>query len=174
MLVLTEGFTSARDSVKAKCIEFLKPTVVEYAENNNIAGLLKLIEAKIAFGNQYFGRMPGLLTLAIFEILERDITLAEYLDKVVLRKLRRMAGISEGKKRVKTKHFSAEEKDIDEFLLFEERKEPAQDAEMASNIGSELGKEDKVMDVDEVGGPVTFEEILLLRLTYELNRSTKH
>lgn len=55
--------------------------------------MLKLIEAKLAFGNQYFGRIPGFLILAILEILEADVTLANYLEKVVLRKLRLMAGI---------------------------------------------------------------------------------
>ena len=172
MLVLTEGFTSVKDSVKEKCIEFLKPTVLEYVEKNNIAGLLKLIEAKLAFGNEYFGRMPGLLTLAIFEILQQDVILAQYLEKVVLKKLRRLAGNSETKKRIQARKKADEVKDMYEFLLFEGKKEPAQDEEMVSNRGSELSKE--VNDGDQATGPVTFEEILLLRLAFELNRSTKH
>lgn len=93
MLVLTEGFTNPDAKVREACINFLKPTVVEYAANNDIAGVLKLVEARLAFDNQYFGRIPSFLTLAILEILENDVTLANYLENVVLRKLRFMAGI---------------------------------------------------------------------------------
>jgi hypothetical protein len=69
--------------------------------------------------------MPGLLTLAIFEILEQDITIAEYLEKVVIKKLRRLAGISETKKHIQAKKVLDEEQDMDEFLLFEVKKEAA-------------------------------------------------
>ena len=58
-----------------------------------------MIEAKLAFGNQYYGRIPTYLTLAILEILESDMTLADYLEKVVLAKLRRLAGLPLIKKR---------------------------------------------------------------------------
>ena len=51
MLILTEGFTSSDPLVQKACINFLTPTVKEFAENNNIAGILKLIEARLAFGN---------------------------------------------------------------------------------------------------------------------------
>ena len=51
MLILTEGFTSNDPSVQKACINFLTPTVKEFAENNDIAGILKLIEARLAFGN---------------------------------------------------------------------------------------------------------------------------
>ena len=44
--------------------------MLEFAKDDDIAGVLKLINAKLAFGNQYFGRIPGFLTLAILEILE--------------------------------------------------------------------------------------------------------
>lgn len=70
MLVLTEGFTSHEPVVREACIKFLTPTVQEYADKNDIAGLLKLIEARLAFGNEYYGRIPGYVTLAILEILE--------------------------------------------------------------------------------------------------------
>ena len=88
--------------MREACINFLRPTILQFAAENNIAGVLKLIEARLAFGNQYFGRVPGFLTLSILEILENDITLANYLQKVVLRKLRRMAGIPLDKKKVKS------------------------------------------------------------------------
>ena len=101
MLVLTEGFTSQEAKVREACINFLKPTILEFAAKNDIAGVLKLIEARLAFGNQYFGRIPGFLTLAILEILENDITLADYLENIVLRKLRKMAGIPLDKKKSK-------------------------------------------------------------------------
>ncbi len=80
MLVLTEGFTSNEPLVREACIKFLTPTVNEFAEKNDIAGLFKLIETRLAFGNEYYGRIPGYLTLAILEILESDITLADYLQ----------------------------------------------------------------------------------------------
>ena len=41
------------------------------------------------------------MTLAILEILENDITLADYLENIVLRKLRKMAGIPLDKKKSK-------------------------------------------------------------------------
>lgn len=99
MLVLTEGFTSHEPIVREACIKFLTPTVQEYADKNDIAGLLKLIEARLAFGNEYYGRIPGYVTLAILEILEQDVTLANYLEKVVIRKLRQLAGIPLNKKK---------------------------------------------------------------------------
>jgi len=99
MLVLTEGFTSHEPIVREACIKFLTPTVQEYADKNDIAGLLKLIEARLAFGNEYYGRIPGYVTLAILEILEQDVTLANYLEKVVIRKLRQLAGIPLDKKK---------------------------------------------------------------------------
>ena len=103
MLVLIEGFTSQEAKVREACINFLKPSILDFAAKNDIAGILKLIEARLAFGNQYFGRIPGFLTLAILEILENDVTLANYLDNIVLRKLRRMAGIQLDKKKSKLK-----------------------------------------------------------------------
>ena len=51
MLVLTEGFTSQEAKVREACINFLKPTILEFAAKNDIAGVLKLIEARLAFGN---------------------------------------------------------------------------------------------------------------------------
>ena len=126
MLVLTEGFTASKETVRQKCIEFLKPTVLEYAAKNDIAGLLKLIEAKLAFGNQYFGRMPGLLTLVILEILEKDLTLADYLERVVMRKIHKMAGISPSKKKAAkaTRGKNANDAELDEFdLALMERQE---------------------------------------------------
>ena len=70
MLVLTEGLTSHEPRVRDACIKFLSPTVLDCAQQHDIAGVLKLIEARLAFGNQYFGRMPALIVLAILEILE--------------------------------------------------------------------------------------------------------
>lgn len=118
MLVLTEGFTSQEAKVREACIQFLKPTVLEFAAKNDIAGVLKLIEARLAFGNQYFGRIPGFMTLAILEILENDITLANYLRNVVLKKLRKMAGIPLSKRKSKVNRGQAENDDeVDEFDL---------------------------------------------------------
>lgn len=96
--------------------------MLEYAARNDIAGLLKLIEAKLAFGNQYFGRMPGLLTLVILEILEDDVTLADYLERVVLKKIHKMAGISPSlRKGTKGK---SKDRELDEFdLALMERQE---------------------------------------------------
>lgn len=115
MLVLTEGFTSSEMKVKEACINFLKPTVIHYVELNNIAGLLKLIEARLAFGNEYFGRVPVFVVLAVLEILDSDVTLANYLHSVVLRKLRVMAKIPLNKKK-QTKKIS-EDEEIDIFDL---------------------------------------------------------
>ena len=139
MLVLTEGFMSQRESVRQKCIHFLKPTVLEYAEHNDIAGLLKLIEAKLAFGNQYFGGIPGLLTLVILETLDNDMLLADYLEKVVLKKARAMAGISLKKKKTKKVGDQKKREDYDEIdLAFMEKEGHAvQDAEMDSDKASD-------------------------------------
>ena len=79
MLVLTEGFTSNEPLVREACIKFLTPTVNEYTAKRDIAGLLKLIEARLAFGNEYYGRIPVYITMAILDILESDLTLADYL-----------------------------------------------------------------------------------------------
>ena len=109
--------------VKQACIDFLAPTVKEYAENNNIAGLLKLIEARKAFGNEYFGRIPGLLVITVLEVLEQDVTLIEYLEGVVVKKLRMLAGLPTSKKAMAGKKAEGVN-EVDEMLLFEERKEP--------------------------------------------------
>ena len=193
MLVLTEGFTSQEAKVREACINFLKPTILEFAAKNDIAGVLKLIEARLAFGNQYFGRIPGFLTLAILEILENDITLADYLENIVLRKLRKMAGIPLDKK--KSKQLKQVVEEDDEFDLgLEEIKSPShqQDAEMKVSkeshesmteqepptfLPNRTDQEDEQgeqpMEIDEGLSNVTFEEILLLRLAFELNKSTK-
>ena len=42
-----------------------------------------------------------------------------------------------------------------------------------SGLVDDDNNQEEPMEVDEVTGTVTFEEILLLRLTFELNRSTK-
>ena len=115
MLVLTEGFTSPEPSVREACIGFLKPTVQEYVERDDIAGMLKLIDARLAFGNQYFGRVPVFLVLAILEILDDDMTLANYLHSVVLRKLRLMAKIPLDKKKAPKR--VSEDEEIDGFDL---------------------------------------------------------
>ena len=98
MLLLTEGLTSKYPEVRLACQNFLAPTIKSYANKNDLAGLLKLIEARLAFGNQYFGRIPGLLILAILEILDQDVTLCDYLDKVVMTKLRKLAHLPNRKK----------------------------------------------------------------------------
>ena len=187
MLVLTEGFTSQEAKVREACINFLKPTILEFAAKNDIAGVLKLIEARLAFGNQYFGRIPGFLTLAILEILENDITLADYLENIVLRKLRKMAGIPLDKK--KSKQLKRVVEEDDEFDLgLEEIKSPShqQDAEMKVSKESHESiteqqepptflpnQEEQPMEIDEDLSNVTFEEILLMRLAFELNKTTK-
>lgn len=43
----------------------------------------------------------------------------------------------------------------------------------SSDLGHDDNNQEEPMVVDEVNGIVSFEEILLLRLTFELNRSTK-
>ena len=141
MLVLTEGFTCPEAGVREACIAFLRPTVNEYAEKNDIAGVLKLIEAKLAFGNQYFGRIPGFLILAILEILEADVTLANYLERVVLRKLRLLAGIPLNKVKKSKMALGQPDHELDEDDLFGVKEESKIDNASAPKFGAS-GEED--------------------------------
>ena len=92
----------------------MRPTVLEYTKNNNIAGILKLIEARQCYGNQYYVRIPSYIGMAIFEILDDDITLADYLEQVVLHKLRRLAGLPIERKKQKLGDFSNLGRELDE------------------------------------------------------------
>lgn len=193
LLILTEGFTRNDPQVRDACIDFLRPTVLEYAAKNDLAGLLKLIEVRLAFGNQYYGRIPGYMTLAILEILDSDVTLATYLEQVVLKKLRKLAGLPLEARKPRASDASALENDsakreLDEYDLFSGAPQPDANVEMKAEDAAD-GKadpsgsidaaakegtgEDQGMDVDESEqGPITFEEVLLLRMAFELNKST--
>ena len=135
LLILTEGFTRTDPQVRTACIEFLKPTVLEYAAKNDLAGLLKLVEVRLAFGNQYYGRIPGYMTLAILEILDSDVTLATYLEQVVLKKLRRLAGLPLEVKKPRASSATALEnasakRELDEHDLFGGSQQPDANVEM--------------------------------------------
>ena len=179
MLVLTEGFTATDPQVREACMKFFTPTVRAYAAKNDIAGVLKLIEARLAFGNQYYGRIPGYVTLAILEILEHDEDLANYFKRVVIYKLRRLAGIPTDltRNRWQKRHQSQLPVDqememdlIDEEALNPSKEVVSKDSEMQMDAQPESlrSEENPVASA----GPVTFEEVLLLRLAFELNRST--
>ena len=105
--------------------------------SNDLAALFQMVDAKLAFVNQYYNRMPCLLTLAILKILPDEMTLVNYLDTVVMTKLKNMATRAQREREV----------------------QPGEDQEMKE--GDEAlpdGSED-----------ITFEEVLILRLAYEIN-----
>ena len=89
MLLLTEGLTSKEEAVRDACINFLTPTILKH--RNDLAAVFSMVDAKLAFVNQYYNRMPCLLTLAILKILPDEMTLVNYLDTVVMAKLKNMA-----------------------------------------------------------------------------------
>ena len=96
MLLLTEGLTSKDEEVRNACIEFLTPSVLRHS--NDLAALFVLVDARLAFVNQYYNRMPCLLTLAILKILPDEMVLVNYLDTVVMAKLKNMAARAQREK----------------------------------------------------------------------------
>jgi hypothetical protein len=96
-----------------------------------------MIDAKLAFVNQYYNRMPCLLTLAILKILPDEMTLVNYLDTVVMAKLKNMAA----------------------------RAARAAEAHPDGDQEMQEGDEVQLNDLEDI----TFEELLILRLTYEIN-----
>jgi hypothetical protein len=135
MLLLTEGLTAKDEEARNACIEFLTPSVLKHS--NDLAALFKMIDAKLAFVNQYYNRMPCLLTLAILKILPDEMTLVNYLDTVVMAKLKNMAA----------------------------RAARAAEAHPDGDQEMQEGDEVQLNDLEDI----TFEELLILRLTYEIN-----
>lgn len=100
MLLVTEGLTHPKDLVKKACIDFLKPTILTAVKENNLASLFEMVDARRAFLKEYFGRVPSLLILAVNQILEtigQTEKLFDYLEQVIIFKLRKMANLDSEK-----------------------------------------------------------------------------
>ena len=88
LLVLKEGLSSNDEQVREACIKFYSPTVLKYRDN--LATLFEMIDARLAFINQYYTRVPCLVILAIFQILPDEMIILNYIEKVVFAKLYKM------------------------------------------------------------------------------------
>ena len=88
LLVLKEGLSSNDEQVREACIKFYSPTVLKYRDN--LATLFEMIDARLAFINQYYTRVPCLVILAIFQILPDEMIILNYIEKVVFPKLYKM------------------------------------------------------------------------------------
>ena len=88
MLVLKQGLASDQEQVQEACISFFTPTVLKY--QNSLASLLSIIDGKLSFVDQYYSRIPCLVILSIFRILEDEMAIVRYLEEVVFAKLNLM------------------------------------------------------------------------------------
>ena len=88
LLVLKEGLSSTHEAVREACIKFYSPTVHKYGDS--LATLFEMIDARLAFINQYYARVPCLVILAIFRIVPDEMIILNYIEKVVFAKLLRM------------------------------------------------------------------------------------
>jgi hypothetical protein len=138
MLVLTQGLTSPKDSVRNACAAFIAPTI-----QDDFINIFKLINCKLTFENQYFSRLPYLLVLVTLQTIEDENQLVFYLRDNVMAKLKKLVSTN-------TRVIGS----LDEIPEVDES-----NCEMES-----LASQEKV--------DISFEEIFLLRLTFEINTST--
>jgi hypothetical protein len=147
MLVIAEGITSPHTEVRLACLEFLRPTIL--SKPDDLSYIFTLIDTKLAFTNQYFARIPSVLILAMFEILPLEMDVAHYLSKI-LEKLKSIAA---------RETLSDDEDDY--MMLFDKKRSKLKSAKA------------KKVDVEMVAEVITFEEVLMLRLNYELADAMK-